>query len=70
MGNHSTHEKISEAGSGNNSPRGSTRGSRSGSGDLQGQQEKPEPQPASLVPVEKLGKVRLRYILELIKHTT
>lgn len=73
MGNHSTHEKVSEAGSGSNSPRGSTRGTRSGSGEVsseQGQQEKPEPQTASLVPVEKLGKVRLCYFLECIKHNT
>ncbi|CAH0713389.1 unnamed protein product, partial [Brenthis ino] len=57
MGNHNTHEKGSDGGSGTSTPRGSTRATRSGSGDLQGQQEKSEPQTASLVPVEKLGKL-------------
>lgn len=63
MGNHSSHDKpgTDGSGSGASTPRGSTRGGRSGSsGELQGQTEKPEaPAPLSLVPVEKLGKVRL-----------
>ncbi|XP_072934094.1 uncharacterized protein [Epargyreus clarus] len=57
MGSHNSHEKAASdpPGSGASTPRGSTRGARSGSsGDI----EKPEPQqPASLVPVEKLGKL-------------
>nr|XP_026488584.1 uncharacterized protein LOC113395230 isoform X2 [Vanessa tameamea] len=60
MGNHNTHEKSGTegGGSGTSTPRGSTRGIRSGSsGELQGQQEKPESQTTSLVPVEKLGKL-------------
>ncbi|XP_045503405.1 uncharacterized protein LOC123700276 [Colias croceus] len=60
MGNHSSHEKSATdgSGSGTSTPRGSTRGTRSGSsGELQGQQEKAESQPLSLVPVEKLGKL-------------
>lgn len=60
MGNHHSHEKGEQSGSGHSTPRGSQRGasSRSGSGgDLQGLAEKSEKPPPSMVPVEKLGKV-------------
>ncbi|KAL0818639.1 hypothetical protein ABMA28_009064 [Loxostege sticticalis] len=60
MGNHHSHEKGEQSGSGHSTPRGSQRGasSRSGSGgDLQGLAEKSEKPPPSMVPVEKLGKL-------------
>lgn len=64
MGNHHSHDSKGggeQGSSGTSTPRGSQRGSgsRSGSGgDLQGLAEKNDKPPPSMVPVEKLGKVR------------
>lgn len=68
MGGHHSHElKDGEGGSGFNTPRGgSRRGTtpRGSAGDI----EKPDkPQPTSMVPVEKLGKVRIDERLEFRK---
>lgn len=65
MGSHHSHDSKSGGegnASGTSTPRGSQRGtgSRSGSGgDLQGLPERQDKPPPSMVPVEKLGKVRL-----------
>lgn len=58
MGSHHSHEqKDGEGGSGFNTPRGGSRRGATPRGSA-GDTEKPEkPQPTSMVPVEKLGKV-------------
>lgn len=74
MGNHHSHDTKGggdQSGSGTSTPRGSQRGagSRSGSGgDLQGLAEAKEKPPPSMVPVEKLGKVRKRLHYHLISE--
>lgn len=74
MGNHHSHDSKGggdQSGSGTSTPRGSQRGagSRSGSGgDLQGLAEAKEKPTLSLVPIEKLGKVRIDSYVHLISE--
>lgn len=76
MGNNHSHDtkggvQVQQSGSGTSTPRGSQRGagSRSGSGgDLQGLAEAKEKAPLSMVPVEKLGKVRKDVYVHLISE--